>query len=200
MTIGEEEFEEHDNDYVEDTIEEEEDSSAEELPPIVREDKIFNNRYNTGEGLPEAEEYRMTGGISVSGDYSDSYLRDIYEYEEMLETKFILDNIFSFIQIDPLISEILKNSARESAPGKIKLSKDEVNFIFNRINSSLDLPVNEIVFYSPIYILEAISALSSLEYKKLFDMLETDIQELLLIELNKKYNFLDGKIHKKKIH
>jgi hypothetical protein len=200
MTIGEEEFEEHDNDYVEDIIEEEEDCSAEELPPIVREDKIFNNRYNTGEGLPEAEEYRMTGGISVSGDYSDSYLRDIYEYEEMLETKFILDNIFSFIQIDPLISEILKNSARESAPGKIKLSKDEVNFIFNRINSSLDLPVNEIVFYSPIYILEAISALSSLEYKKLFDMLETDIQELLLIELNKKYNFLDGKIHKKKIH
>jgi hypothetical protein len=200
MTIGEEEFEEHDNDYVEDIIEEEEDCSAEELPPIVREDKIFNNRYNTGEGLPEAEEYRMTGGISVSGDYSDSYLRDIYEYEEMLETKFILDNIFSFIQIDPLISEILKNSARESAPGKIKLSKDEVNFIFNRINSSLDLPVNEIVFYSPIYILEAISALSSLEYKKLFDMLETDIQELLIIELNKKYNFLDGKIHKKKIH
>ena len=200
MIIGEEEFEEHYEDYVEDTVEEEDDTSTEELPPIVREDKIFNNRYNTGEGLPEAEEYRMTGGISVSGDYSDSYLRDIYEYEEMLETKVILDTIFGFIQLDPLISEILKNSARESTPGRIKLSKDEVNFIFNRINSSLDLPVNEVVFYSPIYILEVISALSSIEYKKLFDMLETDIQELLIIELNKKYNFLDGKIHKKKIH
>lgn len=200
MIIGEEEFEEHYEDYVEDNVEEEDDVSTEELPPIVREDKIFNNRYNTGEGLPEAEEYRMTGGISVSGDYSDSYLRDIYEYEEMLETKVILDTIFGFIQLDPLISEILKNSARESTPGRIKLSKDEVNFIFNRINSSLDLPVNEVVFYSPIYILEVISALSSIEYKKLFDMLETDIQELLLIELNKKYNFLDGKIHKKKIH
>ena len=200
MIIGEEEFEEHYEDYVEDNVEEEDDTSTEELPPIVREDKIFNNRYNTGEGLPEAEEYRMTGGISVSGDYSDSYLRDIYEYEEMLETKVILDTIFGFIQLDPLISEILKNSARESTPGRIKLSKDEVNFIFNRINSSLDLPVNEVVFYSPIYILEVISALSSIEYKKLFDMLETDIQELLIIELNKKYNFLDGKIHKKKIH
>ena len=200
MIIGEEEFEEHYEDYVEDTVEEEDDTSTEELPPIVREDKIFNNRYNTGEGLPEAEEYRMTGGISVSGDYSDSYLRDIYEYEEMLETKVILDTIFGFIQLDPLISEILKNSARESTPGRIKLTKDEVNFIFNRINSSLDLPVNEVVFYSPIYILEVISALSSIEYKKLFDMLETDIQELLIIELNKKYNFLDGKIHKKKIH
>ena len=200
MIIGEEEFEEHYEDYVEDNVEEEDDVSTEELPPIVREDKIFNNRYNTGEGLPEAEEYRMTGGISVSGDYSDSYLRDIYEYEEMLETKVILDTIFGFIQLDPLISEILKNSARESTPGRIKLTKDEVNFIFNRINSSLDLPVNEVVFYSPIYILEVISALSSIEYKKLFDMLETDIQELLLIELNKKYNFLDGKIHKKKIH
>ena len=200
MIIGEEEFEEHYEDYVEDTVEEEDDTSTEELPPIVREDKIFNNRYNTGEGLPEAEEYRMTGGISVSGDYSDAYLRDIYEYEEMLETKVILDTIFGFIQLDPLISEILKNSARESTPGRIKLTKDEVNFIFNRINSSLDLPVNDVVFYSPIYILEVISALSSIEYKKLFDMLETDIQELLLIELNKKYNFLDGKIHKKKIH
>jgi hypothetical protein len=198
MIIDEEEFEEQYDDYEEEDAIEEEDDSTEELPPIVREDKIFNNRYNTGDGLPDADEYRMTGGINVSGDYSDSYLRDLYEYEEVLETRFILDTIFSFIQTDPMISEILKTSAREAAPGRIKLSKDEVNFIFNRINSALDLPVNEIVFYSPIYILEAISALSSIEYKKLFDMLETEIQELLLIELNKKYNFLDGKIHKKR--
>jgi predicted restriction endonuclease len=56
------------------------------------------------------------------------------------------------------------------------------------------------MFYSPIYILEVISSISSIEYKKLFDMLETEIQELLLTELNKKYQFLDGKMHKKKIH
>ncbi len=39
-----------------------------------------------------------------------------------------------------------------------------------------------------------------MEYKKIFDALETDIQEILIIELNKKYRFLDGKMNKKKIH
>jgi predicted restriction endonuclease len=56
------------------------------------------------------------------------------------------------------------------------------------------------MFYNPIYILEVISAISSIEYKKIFDALETDTQELLLLELNKKYKFLEGKLHKKRIH
>ena len=55
------------------------------------------------------------------------------------------------------------------------------------------------MFNNSIYILEVISAISHNEYKKLFDMLDTDIQELLLIELNEKYKFLEGK-NKKKIH
>jgi predicted restriction endonuclease len=83
---------------------------------------------------------------------------------------------------------------------KSKFSKEDVNFIFNKINTTLELKSNVIMFYSPIYILEVISSISSIEYKKLFDMLETEIQELLLTELNKKYQFLDGKMHKKKIH
>ena len=39
-----------------------------------------------------------------------------------------------------------------------------------------------------------------MEYKKIFDSLDTEVQEILLIELNKKYQFLDGKMHKKRIH
>jgi hypothetical protein len=39
-----------------------------------------------------------------------------------------------------------------------------------------------------------------MEYRKIFDSLETETQEILLIELNKKYKFLDEKIHKKRIH
>jgi hypothetical protein len=39
-----------------------------------------------------------------------------------------------------------------------------------------------------------------MDYKKLFDMLNTENQEILLLELNEKYLFLDGKMTKKRIH
>ena len=67
------------------------------------------------------------------------------------------------------------------------------------MHENLDPASHGIRFYSPIYILEAISSLSSMEYKKIFDSLETEIQEILLLELNKKYKFLDGKMNNKKI-
>ena len=186
------------NDEFENTDEIEEDDVN--VPAIVREDKIFNNRYNTGDGLPDTGDYSLSRGISVSRDYSDSYLRDLYEYESELETKFILDAIFSFLQNDPEISEIIIRSSLDPFKTKSKFSKEDVNFIFNKINTTLELKSSVIMFYSPIYILEVISSISSVEYKKLFDMLDTEIQELLLTELNKKYQFLDGKMHKKKIH
>lgn len=198
--IIDEEFEEIQDDFEDNFEEEEEVESVEDLPTAVREDKIFNNRYNTGDGLPDSDEYRMGSGINVSTEYSDAYLKDLYEYEEVLETKFILDTIFKFIQNDPQILRIVEPIDDNFTVGRLKLSREEVNFIFNRINSALDLSKNEMIFYSPIYVLEAISSISSIEYKKLFDMLSTESQELLIIELNKKYHFLDGKMHKKKIH
>lgn len=203
MLPREEEFEEFEEDFEDSFAEELEDEELiedEDLSPIVREDKIFNNRYNTGDGLPDSEEYRMSRGISVSTEYSDSYLKDIYEYEESLETKFILDAIFDFIQKDPAILKIIRESSSDPFLSKAKFSKESVNFIFNRLNTELDLKPNAVMFYSPIYILEVISSISSIEYKKLFDMLETEIQEILLVELNKKYHFLEGKMHKKRIH
>jgi len=172
----------------------------ENTPEAVREDKIFNNRYNTGDGLTDSEDYSFSKKISVSQDYSDEYLKDVYEYEAELETKFVLDSIFTFIQNDPKINKILTKPNSTSFPAKSKLAKDEINFIFNQVNQNLDLSPGVVMFYNPIYILEVISAISSIEYKKIFDALETETQELLLVELNKKYKFLEGKFHKKRIH
>lgn len=204
IPIDQDEFENYDDLENEDEHEVEpeeveEESDDEAVGPEVRIDKIFNNRYNTGEGMPE-EEYSYARGISVSNDYSDAYLKDLYEYEEGLEIKVILDSIFSFIQADPDISKILRDSSTDPFSTKIKLSKEQINFIFNRVNDSMASTYSTEMFYSPIYILEVISSISSIEYKKLFDILDTEIQELLLLELNKKYQFLDGKMHKKRIH
>jgi hypothetical protein len=181
-----------------DEFEEFEDSS--ESSEVSREDKIFNNRYNSGDGLTEVEDYEFSRKISVCSDYSDLYLKDIYDYEDQLQSKFVLDAIFNFIQNDSKISKLLIKKTEESRGTKPKLAKEEINFIFQRLNENVEFEQGAHLFYSPIYIIEVISSISSIEYKKIFDSLETETQEMLLLELNKKYKFLDGKFHKKRIH
>lgn len=166
----------------------------------IREDKVFNNSYYNGDNLKDSADYEFSKKISIAPDYSDAYLKDIYDYEEELESKFILDVIFQFIKNDTHISQYADKITNNPHVSKIKFSKDEINLIFNRIHDNLDITSYGIRFYSPIYILEVISSMSSLEYKKIFDLLDTDIQQLLVVELNKKYKFLDCKQHKKRIH
>jgi len=163
-----------------------------------REDKIFNNSYNLGGNNLESEDSSGSNRISVSQDYANSYLKDLYDYEESLESNAILDNIYEFIKTDPPLIGIMRKITNNIGTTKIKLTKPEVNLIFTRVNENLDLKSNPTAFYCPIYILEVISSISSIEYKKLFDMMDTDIQEILLVELNKKYGFLSGKMNKKR--
>jgi len=174
---------------------------TEDLPDDnIREDKIFNNSYYNGDKLKDSEEYEFSKKISVSSDYSDNYLKDLYDYEEQLEARFILDIIFEFLQKDEVLSRYTIELTEDPSISKIKFSKEDINLIFNRVHENLDLASHNISFYSPIYILEAISSISSMEYKKIFDSLDTEIQEVLILELNKKYKFLEGKMHKKRIH
>lgn len=163
-----------------------------------KEDKIFNNRYNTGDGLSDSEEYTYGSSINVASDYSDLYLKDFYEYEETIDSKTILDNIFDEFNSNSRIQEIIASA--KSTENRIKFVKEEVNEIFKILDSELMKPEADSIFYNPIYVLEVISNVSLIEYRKIFDMLDTDIQERLLIELNEKYKFLDRGTHKKRIH
>jgi hypothetical protein len=177
------------------TLDEEENDNFQEI--LHREDKIFNNKYLSGDGLTDTEDYEFSKKISVSTDYSDNYLKDLYDYEDELESKFILDSIFSFIQSNTKTSHILRSKSNElDEEGRIvitsksKFSKDELNTIFNEIYDNLDLKDKKLIFFSPIYIIEVIAHISKLEYKKIFDSLDTEIQSILISELNKKYKFL----------
>ena len=166
----------------------------------IREDKIFNNGYYNGDKLKDSDEYEFSKKITVSSDYSDNYLKDLYDYEEQLESRVILDVIFEFLQKDDVLSQYTIDLTTNPSVSKIKFSKEDINLIFNRVHENLDPASHGISFYSPIYILEVISSISSMEYKKIFDALDTDVQEILILELNKKYQFLEGKMHKKRIH
>jgi hypothetical protein len=157
-----------------------------------REDKIFNNRYNQGDGLKDPDEYEYNKNIKVESSYSSNYLNDLYDYENNLEYKIFLEHIFEIIrenkELDDLINE--KDGTRN------KFNKEEVNFIFDKVSSLLEKETGYETFSSSIYVLEAISSITGMEYKKIFDFLDYSHREVLLSELNKKYKFLDWKMNK----
>ena len=179
------------------------DFDKDEINRKRREDKIFNNGYKSGEAMPD-DDYEYHDTISVNSDYSDKYMKDIYEFEESLDYDIGLSKIFEIIDSDGALSSLLRKLDNNS---KLKLSKEEVNWCFNRILNYIEAGDHGEQFYNPIYILEAISSIlyvnskdSIKDYRKIFDCLDVEIQENLIIELNKKYNFLEGKMNKRKIH
>jgi len=157
-----------------------------------REDKIFNNRYNQGDGLKDPDEYEYSRTIQVDAGYSKSYLNDLYDYENNVEYKIFLEHIFKIIKQDKELDEMIS----EKDGTRNKFNKDEINFIFEKINALLENDKEYETFSNPIYILEAISNITAMDYKKIFDFLEYSYKEILLSELNKKYKFLDWKMNK----
>ncbi len=174
-----------------------------EIRKKIREDKIFNNGYRSGEAMKESD-YEYQNSISVNINYADTYLRDVYEYEETLEYNMEISKIFELIENDSNLSALLYKKSDNS---RIKLSKEEINWCFNQILSKLRSAHTKNHFYSPIYIVEALSSILNVnsvdpvkDYRKLFDCLDVELQEELIVELDKKFNFLDGKTNKKRMH
>jgi hypothetical protein len=178
-------------------------SKKDDLSKKRKNDKIFNNGYKSGEAIPDTDyEYQST--ITVSTDYSDQYMKDVYEFEESLDYDIGISKIFEIIDSDTALKSLLHKLDNNS---KLKLSKEEVNWCFNRILNHIEEGEFEEQFYNPIYILEAISSIlyvnskdSIKDYKKIFDCLDVEIQESLIIELNKKYKFLEGRMNNRRIH
>jgi len=162
-----------------------------------REDKIFNNRYNQGDGLKDPSEYEYNKGIQVDSSYSNNYLNDIYDYENRIEYKLFLDHIFDLIKKDSEINELIS----EKEGTRDKFNKEEINFVFGKITNLVEENTEHETFSSYIYILEVISNITAMDYKKIFDFLDYSYRESLLTELNKKYNFLDWKMNRNnKLH
>ena len=155
-----------------------------------REDKIFNNRYNQGEGLKD--NYTYSKSIKVDSSYSKSYLNDIYDAEESVEYKIFLTHIFEIIEKDKELQELVE----DKEGNRNKFNKEEVNFIFEKILNILESEREFEKFSSSIYILEAISSITAMDYKKIFDFLEYSHKELLLSEINKTYKFLEWGMNK----
>lgn len=158
---------------------------------LKKDDKIFNNTYNMGYENPMDEsdpDENARGGREIRVDSSspDYFLYDPDKYSEHVDTQIIQREIFNFIAGHSEINRILG-----SEPEKKKFVKAEINEIFSTLCTHLITKNHRNYFITPIYILDAISITVAMDYKKLFDMLSYDNKEVLLLELNSKYGFLD---------
>ena len=160
-----------------------------------RNDKIFNNRYKRGEGYRSKDEEYSIGEIKVDLSYSSTYLNELYDYESIIDYKVSIKKIYELIQDDDYLKSFLEDIRLNK---KIKVSKEDISNIFNRILEIIKKD-NDNDFYKLVYIMDVVASIIGVDkkdyikiYKKIFDSLDTDIQELLLIELDEKYNFINN--------
>lgn len=160
---------------------------------LKKNDKIFNNTYNMGFENSDEDDDELTssrvGDLEIKLDSSspDYYMYDPEKYAEHVDQVIVSKDIDKFIENSKIIQEILGNE-----PEKKKFTKAEINSLFELIHNGMSKGESMNVFVSPIHVLDAISSTVSMEYKKLFDMLTYENKEMLLIELNSKYGFLDS--------
>jgi hypothetical protein len=148
-------------------------------------DKIFNNSYNMGQNeQSDDSKYNSTIKVDVGSSHYQMYDRD--QYSDHIDNTITQRDIDNFISASDEIRAIVGDK-----PEKRKFTKIEVNDLFKLISTGVASGDHTSFFVSPIHVLDAISSLTNMEYKKLFDMLTYDYKETLLLELNKKYGFLD---------
>jgi restriction endonuclease S subunit len=166
------------------------------ITPVINKNYLFYflqsqyenfNQTTTGTSIPH-----------VNSEFFNTLNVPIAPLKEQTQIVSILDEIFEYVYSNEEISSLVKFD--DLTKNKIKLTKEQINFIFNNVHDIFDKKANQNSFYNPIYILEVISSISSIEYRKIFDLLDAELQEILILELNKKYLFLEGKMNKKRIH
>ena len=158
---------------------------------LKKDDKIFNNTYNLGYENPMDQDdpddsLRGTREIKVDSSSPNFFLYDPEKYSEYIYSQIIQKEIFAYIADNEEINQLLGPE-----PEKKKFVKAEINQIFTNLCTNLISRNNRNYFITPIYVLDAISVTVSTDYKKLFDMLSYENKEILLLELNSKYGFLD---------
>lgn len=163
---------------------------------LKKNDKIFNNTYNMGlesTDEDEADSPNSRSEIKIDSGSAEYNMYDPVKYSEHVDLSIVQRDVHAFIQNCNEVLEILGNE-----PDKKKFAKPEINQMFEILVNNLTKGANVNVFINSIHILDAISSLTNMEYKKLFDMMSYDNKEILLLELNTKYGFLDstGRNHK----
>lgn len=144
----------------------------------IKIDKIFNNKYNTGE-----IEFKHFGAFSIDGNWLNDQQKGFSDDQEKFENVLLQENIYKIFN---------ESELRKKYPKNKKVKKDDVLKIFNFFIERLDEP--ERYSYTEKFI--EIANFMNINFKILYNSLSTSYKEQILKELNNKYNIFK----KKNIH
>lgn len=148
--------------------------------------KIFNNSYNDGENLKEPGEYEYGKSLQVDPAYSDRYSENYNPSDHVINTV-AKRQVESCINNIPELKKLLfPNTNLEE---KKRFNKKEINDIFTIVFNDIKDKNEE---YSFINLFDIISKYVDINYKKLFDLLDYQYKEMLILELNEQYGLLDN--------
>lgn len=155
---------------------------------LKKTDKIFNNSYNMG-GHPAEDHDEMSTArseIRIDPGSPEFVMYDRDKHSDYVDDKITQIDIHNFISGSPEVQEVLGIE-----PEKKKFTKAEINFLFEFVRTGISAESKQSAFVNPIYIFDSIGSMTGIETKKLFDMLTYENKEVLLVELDKDYHFLD---------
>lgn len=153
-----------------------------------RPDKIFNNTYNQGNKL-KGEDYEINASIQVECTYADAYLSDIYDTDSTMHMKKIQDVILKLLDENKDMKAIIGNNKKK------KFNKESINKIFKIIYDYFNANAQLKIFMNLIYIFDIVSNISGMKYKNLFDLLDYEYKQKLIVELDKQFNILKDYSH-----
>jgi hypothetical protein len=173
------------------SIDDEDEARYQQHLKLKREDKIFNNSWNSGDGVSD-EMYHNTG-IRLDPGHTDSHLLDAASFDRYTDKMIIERDLNNIATSD----EVMVGLMEIPAQGR-KFTKPELNLAFSRLCELVRIN-NKTTFIGPIDVLDFVSMISQMDFKRLFESMEYEHKEVLLLELNNKFGILDGKVRFKKL-
>ena len=143
--------------------------------------KIINNSYKNGDNL-KGDEYRFDKVLKVDVSYASSNLSHIYDVENNMVFRKVQEEVMRLLNRNDELQEMLSDSTPK------KFNKAKVNRMFKIIYDHFENnpPIKQ--FSNLIYIFDNISNLSGLKYSSLYDLLDSEYQQIILMELDEHYH------------
>lgn len=145
--------------------------------------KIINNSYKSGDNL-KGDEYRFGTELKVDVGYASANLGHIYDVENHMIFKKVQDEIMDLMDTNVELQEMLSDAKPK------KFNREKVNRMFKIIYDHFQAKPAARQYMNLIYIFDNVSNLSGLKYASLYDLLDGEYKQRILVELDKHHNIL----------
>lgn len=148
-----------------------------------KQNKILNNSYRSGDNL-KGDSYKFDKEVRVERGYASNNLGHIYDPENSMTYQKIRTEVLRLLDTNKELIDMLSDEKPK------KFNREKVNRMFKIICEHFEKNPKIRQFMNVIYIFDNVSNLSGLRYSSLYDLLDGEYKQMLLIELDSTHNIL----------